>query len=1206
MNLKKVLLPVILFISIATKANNPSDALLLNSGTIYPQGNINEFISEEISANEIVDGYYFRIIQFSDFPDEKIKKEINASGIILNTYLPYRAYNCAIPVGFDRRKLIQLNAHSVLSWNNNFKTDKVLTNADFPKHTVLEEGKVDVVIRYQNNILPERAKQLLSLNNYAIVGATDATHSVTLRVPFQRFNEVVELPFVYFVEAIPVPSTKDDTEGRSLHRSNTINADYSSGRHYDGSGVVVGLADDGAIGPHIDFTGRLTQHVTGLGGNHGDMTSGICAGAGNLISRIRGMGTGAYLHVFDISGYPQIVNAVSNYNNYGIVITSTSYAQTCNDYNTDSELGDQLIHQNKQFSFCFSAGNEGTTDCQYGAGNLWGNITGGYKLGKNVIAVGNLDATDILENSSSRGPAIDGRIKPEICSNGIDQRSTDEYNTYQVGGGTSAACPGVAGTLSQLYQAYKSLTGQPNPPSGLIKACILNSAEDLGNPGPDFKHGWGRINAFRALTTLEDNRFLSDSVGQGQTKTHNITVPSGVKQLRVMLYWHDKEGSAAAAKALVNDLNLQVEDPSPAVFNPWVLDPTPNTTALNSLPVRGIDSLNNAEQVTIDNPVAGNYSITVNGFQIPLNHQEYFIVYEFRSDSIHVTFPIGGEGFVPSGAELIRWDAFDTAGTFDLRYSINNGSTWNNIITGLPGSERYYTWNVPNVVSDQVLIEVSRNGISDVNDSFFTIINMPSNFRVVFACPDSIGLAWNPISNASGYDVHMLGAKYMDVVGTTTDTSFIIAGTNPLTEYWFSVKALGPNGGKGPRGNAISHSGLINCILNLDGGITDVISPPSGSLMSCMNLTNVPVTIEILNSGLTPITNFSLNYSLNGGTVTTEQFTDTIAPSSSMNFNFSQSLTIPGIGSYVLKIWITLSGDQNFYNDSINHSMTVVSGTTASLPLIEIFDSMAGCNTTNDCDLTNCPLTNGWFNAENGINDDIDWRVNNGSTPTNNSGPDTDHTTGGGAGKYIYLEASTCATNEAVLLSPCIDLTSGIANPMLYFWYHMFGSAMGELHVDIIGETLTVNDILPAKTGNLGNFWLKDSVSLSQFNGQKINIRFRGITGNGNQSDLALDDIGILDISTSINEFTSLTPQFIVYPNPGTGIYQFITGKLNGNNSSILVYDALGKVVFRKELTENIANHSGTIDLTGFSKGVYTATLETDGYSKNIRLILVD
>ncbi len=280
--------------------------------------------------------------------------------------------------------------------------------------------------------------------------------------------------------------------------------------------------------------------------------------------------------------------------------------------------------------FVFSAGNNASGNCNYGAGAGWGNITGGYKQGKNVIAVANLDALEVRDNTSSRGPASDGRIKPDISANGKDQNSTNTNNTYQVGGGTSAACPGIAGISCQLIQAYKEINNAPNAPTALIKACLLNSAEDIGNPGPDFTYGYGRVNALRALQTIEDGRYVAASVSQGGTNIHTLTVPPNVTELRVMVYWHDEGGSPGASVSLVNDIDVTVTDPSSVNWQPWVLD-----------------HLNNMEQITIDNPAAGTYTVNVDGFAIPAGPQEYYLVYEFRTDEITVTYPAGGEGFVP-------------------------------------------------------------------------------------------------------------------------------------------------------------------------------------------------------------------------------------------------------------------------------------------------------------------------------------------------------------------------------------------------------------------------------------------------------------------------------------------------------------------------------------------------------------------------------
>ena len=179
------------------------------------------------------------------------------------------------------------------------------------------------------------------------------------------------------------------------------------------------------------------------------------------------------------------------------------------------------------------------------------------------------------------------------------------------------ACPGVAGCMAQLYQAYKELNGGSNPPSALMKCVVLNSADDLGNPGPDFKHGWGEINVLRGLTILENNNYESGTISQGNDEDHVINVPAGTKEIKVMVYWHDKEASTNASIALVNDLDITLTSPTGTIIYPWVLDPTPNSSILNTPAIQGIDDLNNMEQVTIKNPAAGAYTLTINGTAVP-------------------------------------------------------------------------------------------------------------------------------------------------------------------------------------------------------------------------------------------------------------------------------------------------------------------------------------------------------------------------------------------------------------------------------------------------------------------------------------------------------------------------------------------------------------------------------------------------------------
>ncbi|MCD4736592.1 MAG: hypothetical protein K8R53_11150 [Bacteroidales bacterium] len=107
-------------------------------------------------------------------------------------------------------------------------------------------------------------------------------------------------------------------------------------------------------------------------------------------------------------------------------------------------------------------------------------------------------------------------------------------------------------------------------------------------------------------------------------------------------------------------------------------------------------------------------------------------------------------------------------------------------------------------------------------------------------------------------------------------------------------------------------------------------------------------------------------------------------------------------------------------------------------------------------------LPGGWYNS---AADDIDWIANSGSTPSNNTGPSGDHTTG--SGYYLYVEASNpnYPNKHAYLISPVFDFTT-LIDAQLSFWYHMNGAAMGDLHVDAYSNGSWVNDIMPVISGN--------------------------------------------------------------------------------------------------------------------------------------------
>ncbi len=115
---------------------------------------------------------------------------------------------------------------------------------------------------------------------------------------------------------------------------------------------------------------------------------------------------------------------------------------------------------------------------------------------------------DSIRNSSSRGPTSAGRKKPDLAAPGTAISSTD--NSWEGGSvwvsytGTSMAAPHVAGAAALLISS-----GVSDPLA--VKALLINTAEDKGDPGWDPAYGWGYIDLNNALFHIED--VYTDHVG---------------------------------------------------------------------------------------------------------------------------------------------------------------------------------------------------------------------------------------------------------------------------------------------------------------------------------------------------------------------------------------------------------------------------------------------------------------------------------------------------------------------------------------------------------------------------------------------------------------------------------------------------------------------------------------------------------------------
>jgi PKD repeat protein len=1101
-------------LSAQQKSDSNYEIRFASGAQLLPENAADEILAPNLTNDELVEGQYYRIVQFFNLPDSRERKLMEQKGVQFLNYLPKNAYVVSLPAGFDLQVLSEGGARTIAPIQAIYKISPNLQTGSF-EDFALKGDKVKVILKSFENITPAVAKRLAEEAGVSILEAFGKSNLLQVLLDPADIEKVADLPFVKYLERIPPPGMPEDDLGRGLHRSNVMDSQYAGGRKYTGDGVNVLVRDDGRVGPHIDYKGRLNDLAVGDGGlDHADGVAGVMGGAGNLNPRYRATAPGSFIYVINYANHFQDTT-LGLHQFQDVKITNSSYSDGCNDgYTTATETVDQQIYENPTLMHVFSAGNSNGADCGYGAGNQWGNITGGHKQAKNSIATGNLNSDGSLVGSSSRGPAHDGRIKPDICANGQDYVAAYPDNTYQGFGGTSGAAPGIAGTMATLYQAFRELNNGIDPESALIKACILNTANDLGNKGPDFRYGWGHVNARRAVEVLENETWLNDEIDQAGANSHDIILPDNVLELRVMLYWSDPAASVMTNKALVNNLDLQVVSPTTGAKLPLILDPTPDPASLDAVAVPGVDDLNNVEQVYLENPEAGTYTVEVLGTEVPMGPQNYFIVYEIITNEITVTYPIGGEGFEPFSQERIHWDAVGDAGDFTLEYTSDDGASWNSIAT-VSGDSRMYMWNIPNDVSGQVRVRVTRDNVSDESDANFSIAYVPTNVNIVQVCPDYVRIDWTPAPGANKYDIFVLGDRYMDSIGTSNILIYDIPNPFPMDEeMWIAVRSVGNNGIRSRRSIAIPYSGLLNnCQQDNDlaAGKAEA-GDLQGSSFGCDDII-ADMDFSISNVGMLPATNFEVVYQINNAAPVVEIYTDTIQPGDMVNYTFATPLSIDSSGAYEVKAWTNLTDNNFTYDDTTSFEFDYLKydiDNAVSADYQEAFESSAF-----PPDL--------WLN-ENPDSDAFGWE--DGEV----TGITGDETTVAWTNNYSFNGQGT----EDYLVTPLIDLTdASLSFPVLTFDYaYTFYTSGGSTLTDgmrveaSIDCGLTFSEILfdkdgadlatvPAIDNNFfpeeASDWRTEFLDLSPYVGGTLLIRFVNENGWGN--NLFLDNINVVEVT---------------------------------------------------------------------------------------------
>lgn len=453
-----------------------------------------------------------------------------------------------------------------------------------------------------------------------------------------------------------------------------------------------GSPNSGSTIQGCDGHGNLNTHIIGgfnnqpLGFPHTDSTGfhyglGVCPFV-NVGSSV----------VFDPDLFtsPNYANLESEAYNDNARINSNSWgANTGGEYNTDCQAYDALVRDaqpdgssypnpgNQEMVIVFAAGNAGPAPSSVGSPAAGKNVFtigaaenvlsmtpgngGNDPAGNDGCAVddtGADNANDVIF-FSSRGPCLDGRIKPDIVApgthitGGVGQDSPppdpatstgvalpcfaatsvcalngggtigspDNFfpanqQFYTESSGTSHSTPCVAGCCALLRQYFIN-NGRNAPSPAMTKAYLMNSARYMNGVGVnDFLYsnsqGMGEANLGMGFDGVA--RILRDEVptekftATGQTRTYVGTIVDGTKPFRVTVAWTDAPGNTTG-NAYNNNLDLTVTVAG-NTYKGNVFSGAYSITGGTA------DAKNNVESVFLPAGVSGNFLVTVTAANI--------------------------------------------------------------------------------------------------------------------------------------------------------------------------------------------------------------------------------------------------------------------------------------------------------------------------------------------------------------------------------------------------------------------------------------------------------------------------------------------------------------------------------------------------------------------------------------------------------------
>jgi serine protease AprX len=345
---------------------------------------------------------------------------------------------------------------------------------------------------------------------------------------------------------------------------------------------------------------------------------------------------------------------------------------------------------------------------------------------------------------SSRGPTDDGRIKPDVVApgtwilstysdlyqQGYDASANPKNGAYQYDGwgfpydayykymgGTSMSNPLTAGGAAVVKDYFNKAYGI-NASAALVKATLINSAVDIldeNNDGandndfpiPNNIEGWGRVNLDAA--TDGTIQYVDEGTGlsTGGNASYQVTTTGG--PLKVTVVWTDYPSTDTATVNLVNDLDLTVSGPS-GTFKGNVFSGGWSATGGSA------DRRNNVENVYIQSPAAGTYTVTINGYNIPSGPQKFALAVKggtLGTGPTPTPIPTNTPTFTPTAT--FTPTITNTPGSSNSTgYLVPSANT---AVTSSAGDNNGYQTNPANAYNDNSVFAVDTNSGTNTNTS---------------------------------------------------------------------------------------------------------------------------------------------------------------------------------------------------------------------------------------------------------------------------------------------------------------------------------------------------------------------------------------------------------------------------------------------------------------------------------------------------------